>query len=237
MNERFLRYELLVGKESLDKLSSSHVLLLGVGGVGGYAAEALARSGIGEITIVDGDSLSITNINRQIIALTSTIGLSKVDVMEKRIKDINPNCIVNKISSFIKSDSVDLLFTNHYDFVIDAIDTITIKILVIKKCLEKNIPFISCMGMANKKDPFQFKIMDIKKTEMDPVARVIRLALRKDNIKGNVPVLISLEKPIKQEIVFEEGTTRKEKMPPGSNAFIPPMAGLILASYAVNKLI
>ncbi|MGM9986782.1 MAG: ThiF family adenylyltransferase [Bacillaceae bacterium] len=244
MLHQFSRNELAFGKEGLNILQGSTVAVLGIGGVGSFAAEALVRSGVGRIILVDKDIVDITNVNRQIHALLSTVGRPKVEVMKERLLDINPDCEVIALQMFFTDETVEKFFEVPLDFVVDASDTISYKILLIKECLRRRIPFISSMGAANKMDPTRFKVVDITKTTTDPIAKVIRTKLRKEKIKGKVPVVFSDENPIvirediRKEIVSDENTPiRKAKMPPSSNAFVPSVAGLIAASYVVRQLI
>lgn len=223
---RFSRFEKIVGFSNIESFNKKSVLILGCGGVGGYVCEALARSGIGTLILVDYDVIDITNINRQIIALESTIGLKKVDVLEKRVKDINPSCQVIKIDSFIEKDTVHDLFHHSIDFFVDACDTVSTKKEVILECLKKHIPFISCMGTGNKMDPSQLEITDIRKTINDPLARIIRKYVKDEKIKQKIMVLSSKELPIKISNRI-----------PGSTAFVPSSAGLLIASYIVKDFI
>lgn len=207
-------------------LKNKKVLVLGCGGVGGYAVEALVRSGIGTIIIVDFDIIDDTNINRQIIALESTIGMKKVDVLESRILDINKNCNVIKIDQFIDCDNLEKLFSTPIDYFIDACDTISTKKSVVKECLKRKIPFISCMGTGNRFDPSKLKIMDIRETMNDPIARIMRKFIKDEKIKDKIVVLSSKEIPVKTG----------DRMP-GSTAFVPSSAGLLIASYVVKRFI
>lgn len=226
MSHRFSRLEKIISKDNLTKLNNSSILVIGCGGVGGYSIESLARSGVGTIIIADYDTVDFTNINRQIIALDSTIGKLKVDVFEQRIRDINPECNVIKIKEFINKDNIELLFNNRIDYLIDACDTIETKKEIIKECLKRNIPFISSMGTGNKLDPSKLEIIDIRKTVNDPLARIMRKFIKDENIKGKILVLSSKELPIK----VHDRT-------PGSSAFVPPTAGLLIASYIVRDII
>lgn len=226
MQRKFSRFEKLVGVDNINKLSNKSVLILGVGGVGGYVTEALARSGIGTLILVDFDIIDETNINRQIIALTSTIGKKKVDVLENRVKDINPMCNVIKIDNFIDNDNLEELFEYDIDYFVDCCDTMTTKKGVIKKCIEKKIKFISSMGTGNKLDPTKLDIMDIRKTVNDPLARILRKFIKDEKINKKVMVLSSTELPIKTG-----------DRTPGSSSFVPSAAGLIIASYIIRKFI
>ena len=230
MDNRFLRNEMLFGKNSTDKLNGKNVAVFGVGGVGGYVAEALARSGIGNITVVDNDTVDITNINRQILALESTVGLEKVDVAEKRLKDINPNCNVKKIRLFYLPENADCIDLSTYDYVIDAIDTVSAKLTLIEKAKENNIPIISSMGTGNKINALMFKVADIFDTKNDSLARVMRTECRKRNIKS-LKVVYSEEEP---KIALND---ENNKRIPASNAFVPPVAGFIIAGEVIKDLL
>ena len=223
---KFKRLEMLIGNDNLKELKSKSVLILGVGGVGGYVAEALARSNIGTLILVDYDIVDITNINRQIIALDSTIGKKKVDVLEERIKDINSGCKIIKIDKFIDINNLEELFKYKIDFLVDACDTVSTKKETIKKCLEKDIDFISSMGTGNKLDPSKLEITDIRKTVNDPLARILRKFIKDERINKKVMVLSSKELPIKTG-----------ERTPGSTAFVPSSAGLLIASYIVRHFI
>ena len=220
---RFSRLEKLIGEEKLINLGKKSVLILGVGGVGGYVAESLARSGIGTLILVDFDTIDESNINRQIIALDSTIGLKKVDVLEKRIKEINSDINVIKIDKFIDSENYTLLFDYDIDYFVDACDTVSTKKSVIKYCLDNNINFITSMGTGNKFDPSKLEIVDIRKTVNDPLARIIRKFVKDLKTNKKVMVCTSNELPIKTG-----------DRTPGSTAFVPSSAGLLIGSYIVR---
>ena len=220
---KFSRLEMLVGEDCLNVLKSKSVLILGVGGVGGYVAESLARSGIGTLILVDFDTIDETNINRQIIALESTIGLKKVDVLEKRIKDINSDINVIKIDKFIDCDNYITLFDNKIDFFVDACDTVSTKKAVIKYCLDNDIKFITSMGTGNKFDPSKLEIIDIRKTVNDPLARIMRKFVKDLKTNKKVMVCTSSELPVKTG-----------ERTPGSTAFVPSSAGLLIGSYIVR---
>ncbi|ULL15078.1 tRNA threonylcarbamoyladenosine dehydratase [Paenibacillus sp. H1-7] len=244
MLHQFSRTELAIGPEGLEAMRNSSVAVLGVGGVGSIAAEALARTGVGRIVLIDKDVVDITNVNRQIHALLSTVGQPKTDLMRDRILQINPECDVISLRMFYTEETYEKLFEYPLDYVIDASDTISYKIHLIKQCLHRKIPIISSMGAANKMDPTKFQVADISKTSMDPLARVIRQKLRKDGIKKGVKVVFSTEEPIKpredvtQKIVPENAPEiRKAQQPPASNAFVPPVAGLIAVSVVVQDLL
>lgn len=243
MLHQFSRNELAIGKEGLDKLKGSTVAVLGIGGVGSFTAEALARSGVGKLILIDKDDVDITNVNRQIIALLSTVGRPKADLMKERIQDINPDCEVISLKMFYTEETYEEIFAYNLDFVADASDTISYKIHLMKQCLERKIPIISSMGAANKMDPTRFQITDISKTHMDPIAKVIRTRLRKEGIHKGIPVVFSDESPIvnleevNKVVGNDQAKIRKAKMPPSSNAFVPSVAGLIMASYVVRMLL
>ncbi|CAH8769452.1 tRNA threonylcarbamoyladenosine dehydratase [Paenibacillus dendritiformis] len=244
MLHQFSRTELAIGPEGLDKLKNSTVAVLGIGGVGGIAAEALARTGIGRIIMIDKDVVDITNVNRQIHALTTTVGQKKAELMQERIKLINPECDAIALNMFYTEETYEELFAYDLDYVVDASDTISYKIHLIKECLRRNIPMISSMGAANKMDPTRFQVADISKTTVDPIARVIRQKLRKDGIKKGVKVVFSTEEPLKPRVDVTEKIVpetapdiRKAKQPPASNSFVPPVAGLIMVSVVVRDLL
>ncbi|WP_243386216.1 tRNA threonylcarbamoyladenosine dehydratase [Bacillus kexueae] len=243
MLHQFSRNELAIGKEGLNILKGSTVAVLGIGGVGSFAVEALARSGVGRLILVDKDDVDITNVNRQIHALLSTVGQPKVDLMKARIADINPECEVISLKMFYTEETYETFFSYEPDFVIDASDTISYKIHLMKECLKRDIPIISSMGAANKTDPTRFKIADISKTHTDPIAKVIRTKLRKEGIRKGIKVVFSDESPIviredvRKEVGNDEAKIRKAKMPPSSNAFVPSVAGLIMASHVMNELL
>lgn len=244
MLHQFSRTELAIGPEGLDIMKNSTVAVLGIGGVGGIAVEALARSGIGRIILIDKDVVDITNVNRQIHALTTTVGQKKADLMADRVKLINPECEAIALNMFYTEETYEELFKYKPDYVIDASDTIIYKVHLIKECLARKIPMISSMGAANKMDPTRFQVADISKTTYDPIARIIRQKLRKEGIKKGVKVVFSTESPVKprqdvtDKIVPENAPDRrKAKQPPASNAFVPPVAGLIMVSVAVRDLL
>ena len=243
MLHQFSRTDLAIGAEGLDILKNSTVAVLGVGGVGAMAVEGLARTGIGRIIMIDKDVVDITNINRQIHALTTTIGQKKADLMRDRIKLINPECDAIALNMFYTEETYEELFKYDIDYVLDASDTITYKIHLIKQCLQRGIPILSSMGAANKMDPTKFQVTDISKTHMDPMARVIRTKLREDGIKKGVKVVFSTEPPVRprkdvtEKIAPAGAKIRKAKQPPASNSFVPPVVGLIMVSVAVRELL
>ncbi len=226
MNKIFDRFKKIVDEDSFKKINKSTILVIGLGGVGGYVVESLVRSGIGKIIIVDKDTVDETNINRQIIALNSTIGLNKTDEFEKRIKDINPDCETKKITDFILKDNIDLLFEEKIDYLVDACDTTTTKKLIIDECLKRDVPFITCMGTGNRFDPSKLEIIDIRKTSNDPLARIIRKYVKDMKINKKVMCLCSKEIPVKTG-----------DYTPGSTAFVPPSAGLLISSYIIREII
>ncbi len=244
MLHQFSRTELAVGPEGLEALKNSTVAVLGIGGVGSIAAEALARTGIGRIIMIDKDVVDITNINRQVHALTTTVGQPKADLMRDRIMLINPECDAIALRMFYTEETYESLFEHKLDYVLDASDTIAYKIHLIKECMSRGIPVISSMGAANKMDPTKFQVADISKTHTDPLARVVRQGLRKAGIKKGVKVVFSTETPkrprvdVTEKIVPENAPNiRKAKQPPASNAFVPPVAGLFMVSVIVNDLL
>lgn len=244
MPHRFSRTELVIGPEGLEILKNATVAVLGMGGVGSYTVEALARSGVGHLLLVDKDVIDITNINRQLPALTDTIGRPKVDVMAERVAAINPECVVETKRMFFLEETAADIFSGRLDYVADAIDTVSAKIHLIRQCKTRAIPIVSSMGAANKIDPAQFRVMDIAETSVDPIARVLRRELRKFGIASGVTVVCSLEKPRPPRedarmTARTEGTDlpRKVLHPPASIAFVPPVAGLLLASVIVRNLV
>jgi thiF family protein len=230
--EWYERTRMLLGNESTKLLEKSKVIIFGVGGVGSFVCEAIARSGIGNITIVDNDTVSKTNINRQLIALNSTVGMLKTQVMSERIKDINPKCNVECINEFILRDNVDNIIDSTYDYCVDAIDTVTAKLSVISKCNELNIPIISSMGTGNKLNPEMLEITDIYKTSVCPLAKVMRKELKNRNIK-HLKVCYSKEQPI---VPLHTEDTKGNRPAPGSVSFVPSVAGLIIAGEVIKDI-
>ncbi len=226
------RTSFLVGDDGIKKLNNSNIIVFGVGGVGSFTVEALARAGVGNITIVDFDDVDITNINRQIPALHSTVGRYKVDVMEERILDINPNINIKKIRSLYNKDTSDEILTERYDYVVDAIDMVSSKIHLIETCEKKGLKIISSMGMGNKLDPTKIVVTDIHKTSTCPLAKVMRKELRDRGIK-KLKVVYSTEQPIELKKKVMNG----RKVTPGSVSFVPYVGGLIIASVIVNELL
>lgn len=248
MLDQFSRTQLVFGKEAMDKLKGSRVAVFGVGGVGGYTVEALARSGVGAIDIIDDDKVCLTNINRQIIATTKTVGKYKVDVAKERIEDINPDCKVTAFKTFYMPETADQFDFTQYDYVVDAIDTVTGKIALIENAKKAGTPIISSMGAGNKVDPTAFEVTDIYKTSVCPLAKVMRYELKRRGIR-KLKVVYSKEKPIppvddmdiscRQHCICPPGTERKctqRRQVPGSTAFVPSVAGLIIAGEVIKDI-
>ena len=231
---RFERTRLLIGSEGLNALSNSHVVVFGCGGVGGYVIEALVRSGVGKITVIDNDTVSLTNLNRQIIATMDTVGMKKVDVVKNRVLSINPNCEVKCYDLFIDEENIYDIDFNGVNYVVDAVDTITAKIAIIKRCKELNIEVISSMGAGNRFDPLQIKVSDINQTKNCPLAKVMRYELKKREI-NKVKCVYSLEiptKPVEKIIIPESG---KEVI--SSIAYMPSIFGLVISSEIIMDII
>ena len=228
--EELSRTSALIGESNVQKLKEKKVIVLGVGGVGGYVCEALARTGVGQIDLVDSDKISLSNINRQIIALHSTVGQKKVEVMKARIGDINKDIVVNAFDKFITKDNLDEFNLKNYDYVIDAIDTVSSKIAIAELCYNEGINVISSMGAGNKLNPCAFKVADIYKTTVCPLARAVRTELKKRGVK-KLKVVYSDETPVALPQIDEEG-----KRVPSSIAFIPSVAGLIIAAEVIKDL-
>lgn len=231
MNNSFARSELLLGSEGMEKLSKSTVAIFGVGGVGSFATEALARTGIGNIILIDYDIIDITNINRQIHATIKTVGLSKVEVMKNRILDINPDINVTIYKEKYDENTKEILLSSKYDYVIDAIDMVSSKLDLIVECKKKNIPIISSMGAGNKLNPAMFQVGDVYSTKVCPLAKVMRHELRKRNVK-DLKVVWSEEIP--KDINLEK--TELRKAVPGSISFVPSVVGLIIASEVIKDI-
>ena len=240
MDDRFLRNELYFGADKQSKLKKIKVCIIGLGGVGAYAVETLARLGVENFVIIDKDKVDITNLNRQIIALESTLNQNKSDVMKKRILDINPNATVKEYCMFYNLENKDIILKEKVDYVIDAIDTISCKWELIKTCLDNNIEFISCMGMGNREDLTKIKITSLDKTNYDPVSKKLRELVRKENRfkdMKKINVVFSSEIPIKQcRTINEDSSVLKEKIPPASIIFTPSVAGMLCAYYIYKKI-
>ena len=248
MLNQFSRTELLLGKEAMDKLAGSRVAVFGIGGVGGYVCEALVRSGVGEFDLIDDDKVCLTNLNRQIIATRKTIGKYKAEVMRDRILEINPEAKVHIHKCFFLPENADEFDFEKYDYVVDAVDTVTAKIALVMKAKELNVPIISSMGAGNKLDPSQFKVADIYKTKVCPLAKVMRRELKKRRVK-KLKVVYSEEKPTRPindmanscrtNCICPPGAKHKcteRRDIPGSTAFVPSVAGLIIAGEVVKDL-
>lgn len=233
--DNFNREIMLIGQDNFNKLKESHIIIFGLGGVGGYAVEMLARLGVGKIDIVDNDTVSNTNLNRQIIALNSTIGKYKTDLFEERIKEINKDCIVTKYTMFYDENTKDEIDLSKYDYVIDAIDSVKSKLDLIIYCINNNIKIVSSMGMGNRIDPSLVKITDISKTEYDPLSKIIRKKLRENKI-NHLKVAYSSERPI--NIIYDIHAEKKgSNYAPGSISLVPSTAGIMLASEVFRDLI
>lgn len=231
MEDMFSRAELLLGRDGLERLKRARVAVFGIGGVGSFAAEALARGGIGHIALVDGDRVSLTNLNRQLIATQKTIGRLKTDVMAERIREISPAAVVECYPVVYGAENKELLDFAAYDYIIDAIDTVTSKLLLIEQAKSAGTQIISCMGTGNKLDPTRFEIADIAETSVCPLAKVMRKELKARGISG-VPVVFSKEPPLRPAPSAEAG----KKQIPGSLSFVPPAAGMILAGAVIRAI-
>ena len=229
--EQFKRTEAIFGREKMDLLYRSKVIVFGVGGVGGHCVDSLARSGVGQIDIVDFDKVEVTNINRQFVASYSSIGKYKVDVMKEHLKDVNPNIKMKAIKKFYLPNNEDEFDLSQYDYIIDCVDNMSAKISLVVKANSLNIPIISALGAGNKIDPTKLEVSDIYKTSVDPLAKILRHELRKRNIPS-LKVVFSKEEPIKVDIKDE-----KRRATPGSTSFVPPTMGLIIASEVIKDLI
>lgn len=235
MEKQFTRTAMVLGEDAVDSLASKRVAVFGVGGVGGFACEALVRSGVGHFDLIDKDVVDITNLNRQIIATHKTVGRDKVEVMKERMLEINPNADITVRKSFFLPENSSEFPFEEYDYVIDAVDTVTAKIELVMRASEKNVPIISSMGTGNKLDPTRFKVADIYKTDVCPLAKVMRHELKKRGIK-KLKVVYSDELPQKPQTGKDEEDGRR-KDTPGSVAFLPSVAGLIIAGEAIKDLI
>jgi ThiF family. len=233
MIHEFSRTELLIGKEALERLKKSKVAVFGIGGVGSFAAEALARAGIGKFVLVDKDVVEITNLNRQLIATRKTLGRPKAEIMKERILDINPEAEVTVYQAFYLPETASELIQDDYDYIVDAVDTVTAKIDLVVQAKKRGIPIISSMGAGNKLDPTRFRVADIYSTSVDPLAKVMRRELRSRGIES-LKVVYSDEPPIKP-MESEEKTARRHV--PGSISFVPPVAGMIIAGEVVKDII
>ncbi|MGL4666174.1 MAG: tRNA threonylcarbamoyladenosine dehydratase [Clostridium butyricum] len=231
------RTELLIGNYGLNKLRKSKVIVFGVGGVGGFAVEALARAGVGEITVVDNDTVSLTNLNRQIIATYDTIDKAKVEVIKERIQSINKDCRVITRQVFVSNDNIEEIVPKDIDYVVDAIDTVSAKLGLAEYCYKNNINIMSSMGTGNKLDPTQFKVSDVFKTQVCPLAKVMRCELRKRGVE-KLKVVYSEEMPLKPKSEYSSEVKGTAKRPvPGSMSFVPPVAGMIIAGEVIKDIL
>ena len=221
----FSRTISLIGEEKFNKIKNKTIVVLGLGGVGSYALEALARSGVNHLVIIDADKIDVSNLNRQLMTNIHNVGKYKTDVLEERIKNINPSCKIDQIKEFITPENLDLIFDFNPDFIIDAIDTLKTKKALIKECLMRKIKFISSTGMGNKLDATKVTITDLSKTSYDKIAKELRIFVKKEKIKGKIPVVFSDEKPIETNGVI------------ASIVFVPATAGLLCANYVINEII
>lgn len=244
MLHQFSRCELAFGPEGLEKMKNSRVAVLGIGGVGSFTVEALARTGVGKLVLVDKDVVDITNCNRQIHATLHTIGQKKAELMKERVATINPECEVITLNMFYSEETADQFFSHEVDYIVDAMDIMSAKLHIIQEAKRRNIPIISSMGAANKMDPTRFEVADISQTSYDPIAKVIRRELRKKGIYKGVKVVYSREIPVEirtdvreQIVTNPDSPISKVRQPPASNAFVPSVAGLILASVVVRDLL
>ena len=236
MDERFVRTAMVLGPSAVENLRTKRVAVFGIGGVGGNCAEALARSGVGTLDLIDSDDVCESNLNRQVFALHSTVGMKKTDAAKQRIMDISPETAVNTYPVFYLPETADTIDFSVYDYIIDAIDTVTAKLDIIERAGRCGVPVISSMGCGNRVDPSMLRIMDIYDTKGDPLAKVMRRELRKRGIK-KLPVCCSLETPLKPLFPGSEEELKTLRSIPGSTAFVPPAAGIMIASYVVRKLI
>ncbi len=233
MDNRFLRNEMLIGSKGLKRLQDASLIVFGVGGVGSSVAESLARCGIGHITLVDSDNVELTNINRQLLAVSSTVGKPKTRVMAERLKDINPECCVTEKNMFYLPENADEIDLSAYDYIIDAIDTVSAKIELVCRAQKNGIPIISCMGTGNKLHPELLRVSDIYDTKVCPLCRVMRKELKNRGIEG-LKVVYSEETPIRPKFQPEDGT---KKATPGTMPFVPPVAGFLIANAVVLDLL
>ena len=238
MAEIYDRTRMLVGDAGMEKLQNAHVFIAGIGGVGSFTAEALARAGVGTLTLLDNDTVDITNLNRQIHATQKTVGRPKVEVMAERIREINPEIQVHTINAFLLDDNTEaVLGDGGYDYIVDAVDTVTAKLSLILYARERNIPVISSMGTANKLDATKFEVVDISKTHTCPLARVMRKELRDRGIISGVEVLYSTALPVKIQTAADAENGERKKPVPASISYVPSVAGLLLAGHVIQQLL
>ena len=235
MNEQFLRTAMLLGEDAVEKLGQARVAVFGIGGVGGYTVEALARAGVGQIDVIDSDTVSRSNINRQLLATHSTVGMPKVEAAKRRILDINPDCIVRTHAVFYTPETADRFDFTDYDYIVDAIDTVTGKLALVERAAAVNTPIICCMGTGNKLDASAFQVADISKTSMCPLARIMRKELGKRGIK-HLKVVYSQEEALTPTGWEEEAAALGKRQIPGSVSFVPGAAGLILAGEVIKDI-
>ena len=235
MHEQFLRTAMLLGEDAVKRLQSARVAVFGIGGVGGYTVEALARSGVGHMDLIDSDTVSVSNINRQILATHSTVGMPKVEAAKRRILDINPECTVTTHQVFYTPETADQFDFSQYDYIVDAIDTVTGKLMLVQQAYNTGTPIICCMGTGNKLDASAFEVSDISKTTMCPLARIMRKELGKRGIK-HLKVVYSREEARSPTGWEEEAAALGKRQIPGSVAFVPGAAGLILAGEVIKEL-
>ena len=233
--EQFTRTAWLLGDGAIEKLQKARVAVFGIGGVGGYTVEALVRSGVGAIDLIDNDVVSVSNLNRQIVALHSTVGRYKTEVMAERVLDINPNCKVKVFNTFYTPDSVEFDFSS-YDYVVDAVDTVSAKLAIVENAIRANTPVISAMGAGNKLNAAAFEVADISKTSVCPLAKVMRRELKKRGIE-HLKVVYSKEEPVKVELPDGVELPQGKKTVPGSVAFVPSVMGLLLAGEVIKDLV
>ena len=234
-DRRFARTEILLGREAVERLAAAAVVIFGIGGVGSYAAEGLARAGVGRMTLVDHDVIDVTNINRQIHALTETVGASKAETMAQRIRSINPSCEVRAIRAFYQPEEAERFFSEPYDYALDAVDTVTAKIDLAVQCHRRGIPLIASMGAANKLDPTLFEVMDIYRTTGDPLARILRKKLKERGVR-HLRVVCSRERPRTSEAGVEQPAAGRNSVP-ASISFVPSAVGLIMAGAVIRDLL
>ena len=235
MQEQFIRTQMLLGADAVQRLQKARVALFGLGGVGGYTLEALVRSGIGALDLIDSDTVSLSNLNRQILATHSTVGMLKVEAARRRVLDINSSCVVNTYPVFYTPETADQFDFAQYDYIVDAIDTVTGKLQLVQRAVESGTPIISCMGTGNKLDASAFEVTDLSKTSMCPLARVMRRELRKRGIQ-HLKVVYSREEALTPTGWEEEAAALGKRQIPGSVAFVPGAAGLLLAGEVVKDI-
>jgi len=233
MQEQFTRTALILGEENIEKLSAKRVAVFGLGGVGGYVVEALARAGVGTLDLFDGDVVSINNLNRQIIATHQTLGMPKTQAAAERVKQINPHICANEHNFFVNADNIEGIDFGAFDYVADAVDDVSAKVLIALKCSQKNVKIIASMGTGNKLNPMGFKVADISRTKMCPLARVMRREYKKAGI-DHLTVVYSEEPPVQIDYGEKEG--ERIKRVPGSLPYVPPAAGLLIAAHIVSNL-